>query len=422
MPGLFDTIAGVAPSLNAPLYNTSLADPSLGIQPTQAPTQGQDPSSAMQMLLGHAVGSMLGGGQSQGQPQPQTAPQPSAVPNHSLTGILGIHGVPGQLLNWLGDTIATAGGMQLPFKDDPAKRAQAAALSNLQGDPQGAVAKLAATGDTQGALDLQNSLANRQIAMANMQREGMTAADQHQAAVQKYDDTRRSQAGKLISSATPDTYESLYGKTQDVFGKTTDLSPLNLPDPKNLSQYVSVDPNTGQKTWNDQGKAILDQANTFNVPEYKYLGTGAAQTTAAARTQGASNGQALVPSEIARNYGQAAAGGVNASAHQQQAGAQVLQAQIALGKAMGIPPGGTIPGTNIVMTTGLPQGGVAPMKSHRPVPVAGVTTSPAGAPSAAPTSDQMPTIPANRVPSTAVRGKINGHPAVQVGGKTYLIQ
>ncbi len=412
MPGLFDTIAGVAPSLNAPLYNPSLGDPSQGI-PQMAP-QPQPQPSAMQMLLGQ--------GQGQAPQQPQMAPQPSAVPNHSLTGILGIHGLPGQLLNWLGDTISEAAGFQMPFKDDPAKRAQAAALSNLQGNPQEAVAKLAATGDTQGALELQNNLANRQIAMANMQREGMTAADAHQAAVQKYDDTRRSQAGKLISSATPDTYESLYGKTQDVFGKTTDLSPLNLPDPKNLSQYVTIDPKTGQKTWNDAGKAILDQANTFNVPEYKYLGTGAAQTTAQARAQGAANGQALLPSEIARNYGQAAAGGVNASAHQQQAGAQTLQAQIALGKAMGIPAGGTIPGTNIVMPAGLPQGGVAPMKSHRPVPVAGVTTSPAGAPSAAPTSDQMPTIPANRIPSTAVRGKINGHPAVQVGGKTYLIQ
>jgi len=364
MPGLFDTIAGVAPSLNAPLYNTSLAIPGIGVQPTQAPTQGQDPSSAMQMLLGG------------GQGQSQTAPQNSAVPNHSLTGILGIHGLPGQLLNWLGDTISEAAGFQMPFKDDPAKRAQAAALSNLQGNPQEAVAKLAATGDTQGALELQNSLANRQIAMANMQREGMTAADQHQAAVQKYDDTRRSQAGKLISSATPDTYESLYGKTQDVFGKSTDLSPLNLPDPKNLSQYVTVDPKTGQKTWNDAGKAILDQANTFNVPEYKYLGTGAAQTTAAARAQGASNGQALLPSEIARNYGQAAAGGVNASAHQQQAGAQTLQAQIALGKAMGIPPGGTIPGTNIVMPNGVPQGGNAPVKARRGIP--GATAGPGG--------------------------------------------
>ncbi len=422
MPGLFDTIAGVAPSLNAPLYNPSLGDPSQGIpqMAPQPPTQSQDPSSAMQMLLGHAVGSMLGGGQSQGQPQPQ--PQPPAVPNHSLTGILGIHGVPGALLNWLGDTISTAAGFQLPFKDDPAKRAQAAALSNLQGNPQEAVAKLAATGDTQGALDLQNSLANRQIAMANMQREGVTAADAHQAAVQKYDDTRRSQAGKLVSSATPDTYESLYGKAQDVFGKTTDLSPLNLPDPKNLSQYVTVDPQTGQKTWNDQGKAILDQANTFNVPEYKYLGTGAAQTTAAARAQGAANGQALLPSEIARNNSQANAGDVNASAHQEQAKAQVLQAQLAIGKAMGIPPGGTIPGTNIIMPAGLPQGGVAPVKSHPHIPAAGATTSPAGAPSAAPTSDQMPTIPANRIPSTAVRGKIDGHAAVQVGGKTYLIQ
>lgn len=406
MAGLFDTIAGVAPSLNAPLVNPSLADPSQGI-PQMPQGQPQQPN-ALQMLLG--------GGQPQGQPQPQQQPQPSAVPNHSLTGILGIGGLPGHLINWLGDTIATAAGMQLPFKDDPAKRAQAAALANLQNDPQGSVSRLAATGDTQAAIELQNNLANRQIAMANMQRESMTAADAHQAATQKYDDTRRSQAGKLISSATPDTYESLYGKTQDVYGKTTDLTPLNLPAPKDMAQYVTTDPKTGAKAWNPAGQAIIDQANTFNVPEYKYLGTNAAQATAAARASSAANGQALLPSEIARNYGQAASGATNAGAHQEQADAQLLATHLAIGKAMGIPPGGTIPGTNFVMPLGVPQGGSAPAKNHRPVPVAG------GAPSSGGSAPAMQTIPSNRIPSTAVRGSINGHPAVQLNGTTYLIQ
>ena len=290
MAGLFDMITGAAP-MASPTY-----DP--------ATMQQMNDSLSQQMVP-----------PSQGQTQ---QPQPLGVPNHSLTGILGIHGVPGQLLNWLGDSIATAAGMQLPFKDDPAKRAQAAAMQGFTDNPMAAVQKLAATGDTTGATSLYENLVRQQQAQAQLGLERQRVGSEVQATQQKIDDTVRSQAGKLISSATPDTYATLYGHASDVFGKKADLSPLNLFDPKDLDKYTTVDPKTGKKSWTPEAQTILDQANTFNVPEYRYLGSQAAQDAAAARAVQAGAFAAQTPSRIAANNAAANAAGANAGAHAQQ--------------------------------------------------------------------------------------------------------
>jgi hypothetical protein len=251
-------------------------------------------------------------------PQQNNNPQ-SMVPNHSLTGILGIHGVPGQLLNWLGDTISTAAGFQLPFKDDPAKRAQAAAMQGFTDNPLAAVQRLSATGDTAGATGLYNDVVQQQHNKALLDMQSQQHQDEHAAALQKEGDIVRSQAGKVISAATPETYEGLYGQTQKVFGTKADLAPLGLFDPGDIGKYTVKDPKTGKLSWNDQAESILRQANAFNIPEYKYVGTDAAQLGSNARAIQAGVAQQLAPSAIARNYGIAAAAPANAAAHAQQA-------------------------------------------------------------------------------------------------------
>ena len=297
MAGLFDMIAGGMPSTQvlSPDQQASLAQ-----YAAQNPQAGA-PQAPMAPMA-----------QPQGQP-------PVNVPNHSLTGILGIGGLPGHLINWLGDTIATAAGMQLPFKDDPAKRAQAAAMQGFVDNPMAAVQRLSATGDTAGATGLYNDVVQQQHNKALLDMQQQQHVDEHQAALQKQGDIIRSQAGKVVSAATPETYEGLYGQANKIFGAKADLSPLGLFDPADIGKYTVKDPKTGKLSWNDQGQSILRQANAFNIPEYKYVGTDAAQTTAAARAAQAATAQQLAPSAEARNYGIANAAPANAAAHATQA-------------------------------------------------------------------------------------------------------
>ena len=300
MAGLFDTISGASPSFNTSLLNP---DQQAALSQFANSPAGQGPAPMVQPQA----------------PQGQSQQTSVAVPNHSLTGILGIHGVPGQLLNWLGDTISEAAGFQMPFKDDPAKRAQAAAMQGFTDNPLAAVQRLSATGDTAGATGLYNDVVQQTHNKALLDLQAQQHADEHQAALQKQGDIIRSQAGKVISAATPETYEGLYGQANKIFGAKADLSPLGLFDPADIGKYTVKDPKTGKLSWNDQGQSILRQANAFNIPEYKYVGTDAAQTRANAAANMAGDATQKLPSEIARNYGIANAAPANAAAHATQA-------------------------------------------------------------------------------------------------------
>jgi hypothetical protein len=189
---------------------------------------------------------------------------------------------------------------------------------------------------------------------------GQQKEDAHNQAVQTYDDTRRAQAGRVMAIATPATYRGLYNQVQKSFGGTTDLSPLQLPDPS------KVDPTANK--FDDATQKAIDQAGIYNIPTYRMMNSNAATVAANARAQQAANGAALVPSEINRNNAQAGAAGVNAEANTGKSQAEQLNAAINLGKQMGLQPGQTIPGTKWVMPNGLAQGGVAAQKQRRPAP------------------------------------------------------
>lgn len=373
MAGLFDMIAGNGPS-------TQVLDPSQQAVLSQYQAQQYNPGVPLPDYLQ---------GPPQGAPQPAATNAPVNVPNHSLTGILGIHGVPGQLINWLGDTIATAAGMQLPFKDDPAKRAQASAMQDFVSNPMAAVQRLAATGDTQAATGLYNNVVQAQHNNAMLDLDRQRTAAEVAATKQKIDDTVRSQAGKVISSATPDTYEGLYGHVNDVFGKKADLTPLGLFNPSDVSKYTTTDPTTGKKSWTPEGQAVLNQANTFNVPEYRYLGTDAAQIAANARAQQAATGASVAPSTIRKNNAIADAAPVAAAAQYGRTGAQQEQVNLRQLQVSGWQPGQPLPAgfTPEMFPNGVPQ--VIPGKSSNRRPAPGTAPVTNSAPSAQPAPGQQ---------------------------------
>jgi len=93
------------------------------------------------------------------------------MPNHSLTSLLGIGGKAKGLLDWLGDTILTAGGLHNPFAGQAEQRAQAQALQGYEDNPQLAVQKyLNAGGNPQVAGEMQ--MRPLQVAEAKQKYEG----------------------------------------------------------------------------------------------------------------------------------------------------------------------------------------------------------------------------------------------------------
>jgi len=301
MAGLFDTISGASPS-----FNTSLLDPDQQVALSQFANSpaGQGPAPMVQPVA----------------PQPQV-PQPSAppgatVPNHSLTGLLGIHGFAGNLLNWLGDNIAMASGMHLNYTDDPTKRAQATAMSQFATNPASAVQGLANVGDTQGALEAQQSLAQQKHAEAEQQ-----LATQE--AVQKRADQVRSQAGNVLSAGAsdPSTYEALVNQVQKTFGdpsksldgKPVDLSPVIPFSPADLPKYTTKD-DKGNTVWTPQAKSMLEQAGNFGAQQFKYAGTNAAQTRANASALTADIANSLAPTRQAYYEARIAAAPTEAAA------------------------------------------------------------------------------------------------------------
>ena len=345
-------------------------------QPQANPQASQDQTH---FGIGHLVGSLLSsmaGGQS-----PSVDTGQTNVPNHSLTGILGIGGTPGKLINWLGDTIATAAGMRLPFADDPQKRAEAAAMSNFSNDPSGAVQKLASTGDTQGAIGLHNSLVNqqmvaqqRQMQLGNYQSLEAQRQQNVQATFLKRSGASLNGIDKLDPSVQDATYQA---RRQNIYtaGAQAGLTPeqidaeLQLPD-----KY-------------DAGK--LDPAINYGTPVVRLDQAGSARIAADARAQQANNGSALVPSEIARNLGQAGAAGVNAHAHAQQAAAAASNAGVNKGTHTDA-NGNYIP--------------VNAPKQRR-----------------APPTETYPTISASALPSGARTGMLGNRRVAQVKGQTFFV-
>ena len=382
---------------DSPLLSMIASHPTLptqgAIQQTQPQSQPQSPQDQSHFGIGHAIGSaissMLGVNspqgeaplQSQAQPDQSQGASPVTVPNHSLTGILGIGGTPGKLINWLGDTIATAAGMRLPFADDPQKRAEAAAMSNFSNDPSGAVQKLASTGDTQGALGLHNSLVNqqmvaqqRQMQLGNYQSLEAQRQQNVQATFLKRSGASLNGIDKLDPSVQDATYQA---RRQNIYtaGAQAGLTPeqidaeLQLPD-----KY-------------DAGK--LDPAINYGTPVVRLDQAGSARIAADARAQQANNGSALVPSEIARNLGQAGAAGVNAHAHAQQAAAAASNAGVNKGTHTDA-NGNYIP--------------VNAPKQRR-----------------APPTETYPTISASALPSGARTGMLGNRRVAQVKGQTFFV-
>lgn len=93
------------------------------------------------------------------------------MPNHSLTSLLGIGGKAKGILDWLGDTILTAGGLHNPYAGQAEQRAQATALQGYEDNPQLAVQKyLNAGGNPQVAGEMQ--MRPLQVAEAKQKYEG----------------------------------------------------------------------------------------------------------------------------------------------------------------------------------------------------------------------------------------------------------
>ena len=120
------------------------------------PAQGTAPQSPQVAPGGGSISQQAGG---------------LTMPNHSLTSLLGIGGKAKGLLDWLGDTILTAGGLHNPFAGQAEQRAQAQALQGYEDNPQLAVQKyLNAGGNPQVAGEMQ--MRPLQVAEAKQKYEG----------------------------------------------------------------------------------------------------------------------------------------------------------------------------------------------------------------------------------------------------------
>lgn len=308
---------------NHPSLNSPQGGPQVIPSQPQPQQQSQDQTH---FSIGHAIGQLLSGGNqaisggSNGGGS-QVNETPTNVPVHSLTGILGIHGVPGQLLNWLGDTIGTAAGMRLPFADDPQKRAEAQAMQGFSNDPYGSVDKLAATGDTQGAIGLHNSLVNQEMVAQQRQ---MQAANyqsleaQRKQAVQSAFLKRAGATFNGIDGLDPSVQDQTYQSRRQNIYKTAASVGLS-PD--------EVDSELQLPSTYKQG--ALDTAVNYGTPVVKLTNSDSQRIAAEARARSAETGAAIAPSVINRNNAQAAAAPANAASNTTRAQAAAGQAGVA---------------------------------------------------------------------------------------------